>query len=263
MAKNRLNRPEEALFDRQRLDVGGVAMHARVSRLAVPPNAPEVVFVHGLGLSGRYMLPTAARLARSYRVSLPDLPGFGDSDHPEGVLDVAGLADALAGWMRAAGIGRAALFGNSHGCQIIADLAARFPERVERAVMQGPTTPPDERSWLRQFVRWRQHQPYNPRSVRPYTQGDYSKAGAYRVLRTFQYALDDPIEAKLPRIAAPVLVVRGGRDPICRPDWAERVARLLPRGRLVVIPGVAHTLVDTSPLELERVCRPFLDEAAS
>jgi 2-hydroxy-6-oxonona-2,4-dienedioate hydrolase len=57
--------------------------------------APDVVLVHGLGLSGRYMLPLAAHLAADYPVFLPDLRGFGDSSHPAEVLDVPGLADGL------------------------------------------------------------------------------------------------------------------------------------------------------------------------
>jgi 2-hydroxy-6-oxonona-2,4-dienedioate hydrolase len=61
-------------------------------------------------------------------------------------------------------------------------------------------------------------------------------------------------------IEAPVLVVRGARDPICNQEWAETVARLLPRGRLAVIPEVAHTLVLTSATELAAVSRPFLME---
>lgn len=250
----------EAAFRRIWIDVDGTLVHMRVSTEPVPADAPTVVLVHGLGLSGRYMRPVAARLARRYQVYVPDLPGFGDSAKPERVLDVPGLADTLVAWMRAARIGRAALLGNSFGCQIIADLAARRPELVERAVLQGPTAPPEERTWFWQFVRWRQNQPYNPRSMRPSTRGDYRKAGYYRVLRTFHYSLDDPIEDKLPRIPAPVLVIRGGRDPICRQDWAERVTSRLPHGRLVVIPGVAHTLVYTAPLELARICGPFLDE---
>lgn len=57
-----------------------------------------------------------------------------------------------------------------------------------------------------------------------------------------------------------MLVVRGSLDPICNEAWAEEVARLAPRGRLVLIPGVAHTLCYTAPMDLAGVCRPFIDE---
>ncbi|WP_119462046.1 alpha/beta fold hydrolase [Rhodospirillaceae bacterium SYSU D60014] len=242
-------------------EVDGLPVHALASAAPVPLGPPPVVLVHGLGLSGRYMIPTAEQLAPEYRVYVPDLPGFGDSGKPPRVLDVPGLADALASWMQAIRLDRAALLGNSFGCQIIADLAARHPERVDRAVLQGPTTDPKERSWLRQFVRWRQNSPYNPPSLGPLTRSDYRKCGLWRLFKTTWYFMQDRVELKLPRVRAPVLVVRGGRDPICRQPWAEEVARRLPHGRLVVIPGVAHTLVYTSPLELVRVSRPFLNAA--
>lgn len=241
------------------VEANGLPIHTLVSIDPVPPGAPAVVLVHGLGLSGRYMIPTAARLAPDYRVYVPDLPGFGDSGKPPQVLDVPGLADALAAWMQAAGLDRAALLGNSFGCQIIADLAARYPERVDRAVLQGPTTPPGRRTWLQQFVHWRQNSPYNPPSLGPITRSDYRKAGLWRLFWTTHDFLQDRVEEKLPRIRAPVLVVRGSRDPIIPRRWAEAVARLVPHGQLVEIPGVAHTLVYTAPLELVRVTRPFLD----
>jgi 2-hydroxy-6-oxonona-2,4-dienedioate hydrolase len=232
-------------------------------RYSVRPSAQSmpVVLVHGLGLSGRYMLPTAEYLAPHFPVYVPDLPGFGDSEKPEHALDVPALAEALAAWVMAAGLGRVALLGNSFGCQIIADLAARHPALVERAVLQGPTTPPDERSWRWQFVRWRQNQPYNPDALSPITWGDYRKCGYRRLLQTFRYQLQDPIENKLPRIPAEVLVVRGQLDPICRLRWAAEVAGLLPQGRLVEIPAVAHTLVYTAPQQLAEVTRQFLAEA--
>ncbi len=55
-----------------------------------------VVLVHGLVVSSRYMVPTAERLAPHCRVFAPDLPGFGGSEKPPRVLDVAGLSDALS-----------------------------------------------------------------------------------------------------------------------------------------------------------------------
>jgi pimeloyl-ACP methyl ester carboxylesterase len=249
-------------FVAEEVAIAGVPMFYRRSAAARPAAGFEIVLVHGLGLSGRYMMPAATCLAQRYPVFLPDLPGFGDSAHPPRTLDVPGLADALAAWLGAMALRRPVLLGNSFGCQIIADLAARHPGRLARAVLQGPTTPPDERSWLWQFRRWRQNQPHNPRALDPVTWGDYRKCGYRRLLQTFRHSLRDPIEAKLPRIRCPVLVVRGELDPICRQPWAEEVAARIPHGRLVEIPAVAHTLVFTAPAQLAAVTERFLADTA-
>jgi hypothetical protein len=97
--------------------VRGLSVHAKVSTAA---KRVPLVLVHGLGLSHRYMMPTAECLAPDFHVFVPDLPGFGDSAHPREVLDIIpGLATGLLAWMDAIGLGRVPLLGNSHGCQII------------------------------------------------------------------------------------------------------------------------------------------------
>ena len=239
-------------------DVKGLRMHSLLSLDPIPADASAVVLVHGSGLSGRYMIPTARQLTPDFRVYVPDLPGFGDSDKPRKVLNVAELADCVADWMMAVGLERGALLGNSFGCQVIVDLAARYPRRVERAILQGPTTPPDERSWLWQFVRWRQNQRYNPKSLAPITYEDYKKCGLRRMYSSFHYQLTDRIEDKAPRIEAPVLVIRGEHDPIAHKRWCEEIARLCPKGHFAVIPGFAHTLCYTAPVQLASTTRSFL-----
>ena len=238
----------------------GLKLHAVASTGRVAVQKTPMVLVHGLGLSHRYMMPVAKCLARDFRVYAPDLPGFGLSEHPPQVLDVSGLADGLLAWMDSVELERAALLGNSFGCQIIADFAAKYPERTFATVLQGPTTPPGERSWFWQFIRWRQNSPYNPPEMDPCTWPEYRMSGYLRVLRTFQYSIKDPVEEKLPKVAAPTLVVRGESDPICHKWWAEQVCSLVQDGRLELIPDVAHTLVFTAPKQLSRVSRSFLDE---
>jgi len=213
-----------------------------------------------LVVSGRYMLPTLRHLAPSCKVYAPDLPGFGRSEKPPRVLDVAALSDALARWMGAVGLGSAALVGNSLGCQIVADLAARHPELVGWIVLQGPTMDPRARSVPRQMARILLDAPREPSSLLPIQLRDYLAAGPRRAWRTFVYALEDRIEDNLPRVEMPALVVRGSRDPICPQRWAEEVAGLLPRGRLVVVPGAAHTLNFGAPTEFAGLIRGFLDE---
>jgi 2-hydroxy-6-oxonona-2,4-dienedioate hydrolase len=180
--------------------VGGLRMHARISEGPVPEGNPTVVLVHGLVVSGRYMVPAADLLAAHYRVYAPDLPGFGKSEKPPRVLNVAELSDSLVAWMERIGLKSAALVGNSFGCQIIVELALRHPERVERAVLQGPTVDPLGRGALRQIGRLLLDGVREPPSLLPIELLDYLDAGFRRSVRTFQYMLEDRIEEKLPRV---------------------------------------------------------------
>ncbi len=237
-----------------------IRIHARVADTLAPDTAPTVILVHGAGVSSRYMVPTAERLAAFCRVYVPDLPGFGKSGKPRHVLTVDELADALVAWMNAAGVRRAALLGNSFGCQIIAAFALRHPQRITQAVLQGPTVDPAARTLRQQFWRWLQNSRNEAASQALIIARDYRDCGVRRLVRTFRYAIDDRIEDKLPSMHLPTLVVRGSRDPIVPQAWAEEVTRRLPHGRLVIIPGFGHTLNYAAPDELVRVVHPFLCE---
>jgi 2-hydroxy-6-oxonona-2,4-dienedioate hydrolase len=240
--------------------VDGLQIHYRTSKEIVPQGRPPVVLVHGLIVSSRYMIPTLKRLARHYRIYAPDLPGFGRSEKPSRILDVAGLSDALSAWMDAVGLEGAALVGNSMGCQIIADLAVRRPELVERVVLQGPTMDLYGRSISRQVARFLLDVPREPPSLLGIELRDYLAAGTRRGWCTLRYALEDRIEENLPRLLAPVLVVRGSRDPICSQRWAEEIVQILPDGRLVILPGASHAANFGAPAELGGVIRGFLEE---
>jgi pimeloyl-ACP methyl ester carboxylesterase len=56
----------------------------------------------------------------------------------------------------------------------------------------------------------------------------------------------------------PALVVHGSRDRISPRYWAEEVARLLPDGRLAILPGAAHAANYSAPAEFARAVRAFL-----
>ncbi len=254
--------PATELEDRW-TQVAGQTFFARVSRTPIAAGSIDVVLVHGLAVSSAYMVPTALALSAHHRVFAPDLPGFGRSDKPRRVLSIRELADALAAWMVAVRVGPAALIGNSLGCQIIADFVRRHRALVERAVMIGPTMDPRGRTMAHQAWRlgidiWRE--PWSAWIV----QGiDYLKFGPRRLIVTLRDGLHDRLEAELAYVQVPTLVVRGERDPIVPQDWAEGVARLLPNGRLVVIPGAPHIVNFNAPNLLAQVVLPFLAERTS
>src|SRR5436305_1095168 len=62
------------------LDLDGRRLLYRTNADSPPPaDAPVLIHVHGFAISGRYLMPTAWRLAPGYRTYVPDLPGFGRS----------------------------------------------------------------------------------------------------------------------------------------------------------------------------------------
>lgn len=240
------------------LDVDGMQVHMRVSTSENPGDSVPIVLIHGLGVSGTYWLPTAELLSEHFRVFVPDLPGFGESHKPRHVPDLRELADMLVAWMDAVGIDRAALVGNSMGCQIAVNAILAHPDRVSRLVMQGPTIDPSARKAYRQLSRLFVDGLVEPPSLLPVVTRDYLKCGYQRIAGTLRHSLEDPIEENLPNIHVPALVVRGARDPIVPQRWAEDAARMLPLGRLIVMPTAAHAINFSHPVELARIIRDFL-----
>ncbi len=243
--------------------VGEITMFARTStglgpEMTFPTDRPVFVLIHGLLLSSRYMLPTAELLAVDYPVLVPDLPGFGQSGDPKHVMTLPELADELVKWMDKINLPRAIFLGNSLGCQVLTDLAVRYPARVDRLILTGPTLDPHARTLLQQFLRLLSDGPREPLSLSVPLVRDIFAGGPLRALETFRYALRDPICQKLKQIQAPTLVVRGSRDPISTQRWAEEAVALLPNGRLVVIPGAPHAVNYSAPDALVDVVCAFL-----
>ena len=239
--------------------IDGLRLHALAATRLAPPAAPIVVLVHGVGVASPYFVPTIEALAADFRVFAVDLPGFGRSGKPPRALDIGELADALAAWLGAEGIARPIVLGNSVGCQVVVDFAVRYPDRVERVILTGPTFDPRARSAWRQIGRWLRNAPYERASQLPISVRDYWRCGIRRIIATIRFALADRVEEKLPHVQAPTLVVRGGKDAIVPQGWAEEVARLLPRAELAVIPGAGHTVNYNAPRQLARLVRAFVD----
>lgn len=241
--------------------VRGLRVRARVSAEPLPPDAPIVVMVHGVAVSDRYLLPVARHLAPLARVYVPDLPGYGKSDKPPlHQLTVPDLADWLLAWMDAIGLERPHMLGNSFGCQILADLAMRHPERVERLILQGPTMDPHARTAVRQVSRWLATSIFERKSEGLVLLRDFADLGLRRLVGMVEIGLNDPIEERLPHVRVPTLVVRGSLDYIVPQNWAEEAAALLPNGRLVVVEGAAHTINYSQPAWLRDIVWSFISE---
>ncbi|MFN2628986.1 MAG: alpha/beta fold hydrolase [Gaiellaceae bacterium] len=221
-------------------------------------SGPPLVCVHGLGVSSRYFAPLMRELAGDFRMLAPDLPGYGRTAKPRRPLGIDGLAEALGDWLEVQRLGPVPLLANSMGCQIVTELVAREPQRAGRLILVGPTVDPRLRGNLVRFAL--RDSLREPPAVLWIVLTDDLRFGLARLLTTIGFLLADRIEERLPRIDAPALVIHGGRDGFVSLPWSERVAALLPAGRLAVVADGAHAVHYSRPAEVAALVRAFLAE---
>ena len=128
--------------------VDGLPLYHRFN-IDAGPQADALVHVHGFGISGTYLEPTAALLAARHRTYVPDLPGMGKSHRPERPSDLPDLARSLIAYCDAMGVERATFVGNSLGCPILIEVASTFPERIDRVVLVSPAGGPNNQPLAR------------------------------------------------------------------------------------------------------------------
>ncbi len=222
-----------------------------------PEGAPVVVLGSSLGTTRSAWDPQLAALTEHFRVVRYDHLGHGDSAVPPGPYSLAGLASSLAGLLTGIGIERAHVAGLSLGGMVGLQLAARYPDLVDRLAVVGSSAylPPAQR-WLDRATTVRR---------------SGMAAVADTVLsRWFTPAFQDSPRAKeiradllnvppegyaacceaiatmdlrpvLGQVRAPVLAIAGADDPATPVEHARTIVEgVSGPARLEVVPNAAH-----------------------
>jgi pimeloyl-ACP methyl ester carboxylesterase len=251
---------------------------------------PDVVLLHGLGDSSvgwRRIEP--ALVEAGFRVTVWDALGAGQSEKPAHgdyrlEAHLARLERTLA-WF---GVGRAAVVGHSLGGSLALMFAQRHPDRVRAlalidaaAYRQGALE--DRRFWdvplladivlglitdefLVDFgLRQNFHHPERiSEELRAIYLREARRPGAVRalILQERQLMPDDPAawEAGHRTVAAPTLILWGEHDRLVPRAQGERLAREMPRARLVVLADLAHSPQLEAPERVLERLIPFLKD---
>lgn len=251
-------RPEPG-WDHTWVDVDGVRTLVRLSLDG--GDATPIVHIHGFGISGRYLLPTARLLTDRAMNVVPDLPGYGISAKPQRPLSIPRLADAMVSIMDTVGVGKVVLVGNSMGCPISVELADRYTDRIEGVVLVAPAgginNQPLRRAVTQLAADGVRESPRMARVAVP----DYLRFGPINTLRLFGEMTRFPALERLLEIPVPTLAVLGNRDPLLPGhDRVVEVAKEVPgHVTVVTITGAAHAVNFSHPGELAHVIRSWLD----
>lgn len=123
------------------LELRGGAVDGLGLHYVVEGRGPAVVLLHGLGGFAESWRHTVAALAPRATVYAVDLPGFGRSTKPRGPFRLVNFAQAVHGFVEAAGLGQVSLVGHSLGAAVAVTYALTHPARVERIAVVGGLMP--------------------------------------------------------------------------------------------------------------------------
>ena len=99
----------------------------------------DVLLIHGWASSGRMWQSLMGALAPRFRCWALDLPGFGDSDKPtNGWYSIQAYVELARDFMAAHGMRRPDVLGHSMGGMIALSLAAESPHALRRLVAINP-----------------------------------------------------------------------------------------------------------------------------
>jgi 3-oxoadipate enol-lactonase len=226
-------------------------------------HGPDVLLIGGLGDTVESWQFQLDGLADRYRMTAFDNRGAGRTAMPEAGATVAAMADDAAGVLRAYGIGSAHVAGFSGGSLISQELALRHPDVVRSLVLQSTWAVPDPYlfAWGR-FVEWLVDAAPDERTfleaffldiytARAHEDGTVS-ALIDEVLAFPHKQAPEDLHAfladiwnydsteRLPGIAAPTLVLAGGKDPTARPELGRAVAAAIPDALFEVMEEESH-----------------------
>ncbi len=214
--------------------VGGLAPY---SPRAI--SQPVVLLLHGKNFGGDYFEgPMRALVAAGYRVVVPDQIGFGKSSKPDIQYSFDLLAGNTAKLLDALKIDRVSVLGHSMGGMLATKFALKYPERVNKLVLENPIgledysklIPPQTLETLYQneladtdpakiraffgnyFVSWKpEYEKLAQVKPRQALGGEWPRV-AKASARTYQMILEQPVVGDFPRLQVPTLLIIGQAD---------------------------------------------------
>jgi 3-oxoadipate enol-lactonase len=221
-------------------------------------------------------------LSRSFRVIVPELPGFGGSQVVTGGL--AAVADRMAQMVRDAAAGEDAIvLGNGYGGFVALQMAIRHPGIATKLILAdcGAAFSEPGREAFRNMAAASSAKGLVAitdvamrRLFAPEFQAqhpDLMQGRREAFLRTdpevFRAACDAlaklDLRGEVTKVKVPVLVLVGEHDEATPPPMSHELAGLLPRAHLEIVPGCAHVPQLQAPQTFLKVIGDFLTTSSA
>lgn len=218
-----------------------------------------LLFIHGIGVSGRYFIPLAQELAAHFDVYVLDLPGYGKTPRPDHALTIEELADIVGRFVEISGVVDPVLIGQSMGCQVAVKAAVSHQPLYSNLILFGPTVNRNERTLPWQVWRLLQDGFSEPLAMNRIMIEDYLRMGLLRYLKTTRSMLAYKIEDDIGQCDVPITIIRGAQDRISPHAWVTYLGKICQRGTVHEILDGPHNIHFTDAKKAAKICQDFLN----
>lgn len=227
-------------------------------------SGPVVLWLHGSGpgasgfsnFKGNYPQFAAA----GFRNLVVDLPGFGRSDKPEDAqYNLEFFVSAMSGFLKAVGIKRCTLLGNSLGGAIALGLALAEPQLVDKLILMAPGGVEDRETYFKMIGIQRMVELYNAgplgieqmRRIMSLQLFDSSQLDDKLLAERVAVAVHQPrnlfttmlvpnMTERLEELQVPILGFWGTDDNFNPPSGALKVLQHAPDARFIMLNRCGH-----------------------
>lgn len=246
------------------------------------PNAPAIVFGHGLLFSGWMFHSQIAVLKDRYRCVAIDWRGQGETPATPGGYDMDSLTGDAVALIRELGIAPVHWAGLSMGGFVGQRIAARHGELLRSLTLLDTSADADapgkasDRRRLALFQLLFGMKPilgkvkpllFGPAFLADPASRELLDEWVRRLGRSRRTAIRKavlgvveraPMDAEIGRIAVPTLVVVGADDKATPPEHAERIAARIPDATLRIVPDCGHSSTLEQPAAITGLLEEFL-----
>lgn len=210
----------------------------------------HLILLHGNGEDSSYFVYQISYFSRNYRVIAIDTRGHGKSPRGEKPFSIRQFSEDLKDCLEAMNIAKTILLGFSDGGNIALEFALKYPERVEKLVLNGANLFP---SGVKAIYQWPIEVGYRMAKL-------FAKKSekARQNAEMLGLMVNEPnIDlSELARLTMPVLVVAGSKDMI-KESHTRLIYKSLPNAQLNIIEG-DHFVANKNPEAFNEVVNRFL-----
>lgn len=209
-----------------------------------------LLLLHGNGESSEYFENQIEYFSKTYRVIALDTRGHGKSPRGKEPFSIRQFAEDLHNFMDGQDIERASILGFSDGANIALTFALKYPERVERLILNGANLDP---KGVKRSVQIPIELGY--RIARLFAG---KSDGAKKNAEMLGLMVNEPhiLPEELDSLQIKTLVIAGTRDMI-KASHTRQIYGSLPEAELVWIEG-DHFVANKNPEAFNRAVEKFL-----